>query len=286
MRRFNNLCGIEKAFDFHPFYAEFKEQNFDTYFAQTFIRSEDMAKIEIVFTDGINLTPETFTNGRYITKDTALIDGKEIKISRKPIVNLNFISIGNEELRKQGRGSDLLKWFVGICDKYDYECWLEMDTQFGLSLDVLSHFYEKFDFVRVDELIMKRHCKSNRSKIYNTDDISEQLYLIDSCDDLIDTIVTEYITFDDKDFGDKKNAEAYRERIRNYTNSLQNTFKKIVPVLETEETVSYMNLYSLYSAVDGVLAHLESFEDEYDIEDDMNDFYNFKAILESKLEIN
>ena len=278
MRRFNNLCGIEKAFDFHPFYAEFKEQNFDTYFAQTFIRSEDMAKIEIVFTDGINLTPETFTNGRYITKDTALIDGKELKISRKPIVNLNLICIGNKDLRRQGRGSDLLKWFVGICDKYDYECWLEMDTQFGLSLDILSHFYEKFDFVRVDELVMKRPCKSNRSKVYNTHDISEQQYLID-------TILTEYTTFDDADFGGKKNAEAYRERIRNYTNSLQSTFDKIVPVLETEETVSYMNLYSLYLAADGILAHLESFEEDYDIEDDMHDFYNFKVLLESELDI-
>lgn len=82
MTRFKNLCNIEDAFNFHPFYAEFKEQNFDTYFAQTFIRSEDMAKIEIIFTDGINLTPETFTNGRYITKDIALINGKEIKISK------------------------------------------------------------------------------------------------------------------------------------------------------------------------------------------------------------
>lgn len=285
MRRFNNLCGIEKAFDFHPFYAEFKEQNFDTYFAETFIRSEDMAKIEIVFTDGINLTPESFTNGRYITKDTALIDGKELKISRKPTVNLNLICIGNKDLRRQGRGSDLLKWFVGICDKYDYECCLEMDTQFGLSLDTLSHFYEKFDFVRVDELVMKRPCKSNRSKVYNTDDISEQLYLIDSYDDLIDTILTEYTTFDNADFGGKKNAEAYRERIRNYTNNLQSTFDKIVPVLETEEIVSYMNLYSLYLAADGILAHLESFEEDYDIEDNMLDFYYFKVLLESELDI-
>lgn len=177
----------------------------------------------------------------------------------------------------------MLKWFVVICDKYDYECWLEMDTQFGLSLDVLSRFYEKFDFVRVDELVMKRPCKPSRSKSYDTFEISEQLYLIESFDSLIDVLISEYTTFDDDDFGSKESAEAYRERIKNYTNNLRNTFNKVSPILQTEERISYINLYSLYLAVDSMLAHLDSFEEDYHIEDDMHNFYNFKDFLESKL---
>ena len=283
MRRFNNLCSIEDAFNFHPFYAEFKEQNFDTYFDQTFTRSEDMAKIEIMFVDGINLTPETFSNGRYITKDTALINGKEIKISKKPIVHLNFISIGNEELRKQGRGSKLLKWFVGICDKYDYECWLYMDTQFGLSVDVLYHFFEKFDFIRGDELLMKRPCKSDRSKSYHTFDISKHLHLIQSFNSLTDTLILEYTTFNNDDFSSKKSVKSYIERIKNYANTLRNTFDKTLSILQTKETISYMDLYSLYLAVDGLLSHLESFEEDYDIEDNIDDINDFSTVLESKL---
>lgn len=283
MRTFNILCDIEKAFNFHPFYAEFKKQDFDTYSAQTFFRSKDMAKIEIIFSDGITATPETFTNGRYITKDIALVNGKQIKIKQKPKVNLNFISIGNEELRKQGRGSKLLKWFVDICDKYDYECWLKMDTQFGLSLDILYNFYQKAGFIRVDELIMMRPCKSNRDNYYKTSDIFEYLYLIDSTHYLIDILVSEYTTFNETDFGDEKSVKEFKGFILNYANTLRNTFDKMSLILQTEEHISYMNLRSLFLAVDGILNHLESFEDDYNIEDEMNDIYNFKAILESYL---
>ena len=271
------IVDLEAAYNFHPFYNEFKEQNFDAYVMQTFIRFEDNAKIEVRFTGGINKTPETLSNGSFITKDIYKSEDKEIKITQKPIVNLNYIAIEKNEYKRQGRGTELLNWFVNLCDKYDYSATLDIDPKFGVSFEVLEKFYKKAGFIRTSQDAMTRPCLSDRNKNYESNLFDDKLDLLYKAKLLIQKAIKLYTDFDDCDFGDINESKKFKAKAHNHEKEISNTITQSIVTIESSNTISYSLLYSLYNSLNNTLAYIELYEEEFD--NNIEDIKNIENLI-------
>lgn len=275
-----NIVSLEDAYKFHPFYRDFKEQGFDAYICQTFLRFEDDAKIEVRFSGGINITPETIRNGFFIDKDTLILDNKKIKIDKKVKVNLSYIGIDKDEYKRQGRGSALLDWFVGLCDRYDYEVNLDIDTRFKTPIDVLENFYSKRDFVRVSDSHMIRPSKSKRGNEYSTFDLRKKLYLAKDFKYLLDKIESTVLDLDDE-VDTEESAILYKDKTKNYLSTLDRDITTGLNSIKTSENIKYVELYRL---IESLLTIIEFSEMEYEFEkltDKINNLKSFTDILKS-----
>ena len=270
------IVDLETAYNFHPFYNEFKEQNFDVYVMQTFIRTEDDAKIEIRFTGGINKTPETLLHGRFITKDIYQSEDKVIKITEKPIVNLNYIAIEKDEYKRQGRGTELLNWFVNLCDKYDYSVTLDIDPKFGVSFEVLEKFYKKAGFIKTSQDAMARPCLSDRKKNYESNLFADKLDLLYKAKLLIQKAIKLYTDFDDYEFGDIKESKIFKDKAHNHEREMLNIITQSIVTIESSNAISYSLLYSLYNTLNNLLGYIELYEEEFD--NNMEDIKNIKCL--------
>lgn len=267
------IMNLEDVYKFHPFYNDFKEQNFDVYLCQTFMRMEDDAKLEIRFSSGTNLTPETLKDGYFINKDTLLRNGEEFKVTDAIVVNLSYIGIDNDNYKKQGRGSKLLDWFVDLCDKYNYKIELDMDTKFKTPIDVLERFYGKRDFIRISDSKMIRPCKTDREKEFDTDSIKSHLYLTENYKILIDKVKSSILDYDDED-----NIE-YNKKIEHYMYTLERDITNSLNIIYTLDTINYVDLLRLFEAI---LTIIEFTDVEYGFEslsDNIDNLTHFINIL-------
>lgn len=274
-----NILKLEEVYKFHPFYAEFKEQGFDAYLCQTFLRFEDDAKIELRLSGGINATPETMRNGYFIDRNTAIINGKEIKVKDNVTVNLSYIGIDKDECKKRGRGSALLDWFVNLCDKYNYRIELDMDTKFRTPIEALERFYGKRDFIRTSDSHMIRPSKTERNNKYSTSELKNKLYLVKEYTYLLNKIKDTILDFDDEDSMEHESI-LYKEKIENYLSTLERDFKIGLSIIEDRDDIDYVNLCRLKESV---LTIIEFAEMEYDSEglsDKINNLKNFIKKLE------
>lgn len=274
-----NIMNLEEVYKFHPLYAEFKEQNFDVYLRQTFMRFEDDAKIELRLSKGINATPESMRNGHFINRDTAIINGNEIKIKDNITVNLNYIGIDKDEYKKKGRGSALLDWFVNLCDKYDYRVELDMDTKFGIPIEVLEKFYGKRDFVRISDSHMIRPSITERNNKYSTLELRDNLYLLKEYNYLLNKIKDTILDPSDEDNMEDESI-LYKEKIKNYLSTLERDFKVGLSIIENGEYIGYVDLYKLKESI---LTIIEFAEMEYDSDKLSDSIDNLKSFV-NKLE--
>lgn len=276
-----NITSLEKVYNFHPLYAEFKEQGFDIYLRQTFMRFEDDAKIELRLSGGINATPESMKDGYFISRDTAIINGNEIKIEENIIVNLSYIGIDKDEYKKKGRGSALLDWFVNLCDKYDYRIELDMDTKFNTPIDVLEKFYGKRDFIRVSDVRMVRPSKTERSKKYSTAELKDTSSLAKEYRYLLDKVKVIILDFDDED-NMKYESILYKEKIENYLSTLERDFNIGLRTIGDRDSIDYVDLYRLKESL---LTVIEFSETEYSLEGLLDVINNLKRFVNKIEEI-
>ncbi len=71
----------------------------------------------------------------------------ELKVDdERKRIHLAFIGVA-EGMRKQGRGSEMMRVLTGLADKYGYRIDLQVDTKFGSSKRRLINFYQRFGFI-------------------------------------------------------------------------------------------------------------------------------------------
>jgi ribosomal protein S18 acetylase RimI-like enzyme len=68
---------------------------------------------------------------------------------RKKEMRISYIGVLPDSLR-QGQATRMMTELMSAVDRCGYKAWLDIDTKFGLSEDVLIRFYKKFGFMEVE----------------------------------------------------------------------------------------------------------------------------------------
>lgn len=242
------MLSLEEVGNFHPLYKMFINAGFDFYGYQTFIRTSDNCKIELSLLSNLFCTPELASNSyRFVDRETKqnLIDNKMYKV-KNLIVNLNMIEV-DKNTRKNGKGTELMEWFISCVDKFDYEISLDIDEQFGVPCDKLRKWYQRFGYIEKSQGKMIRPKKSDFMHEINTLKFMDIVQLSEWITNMLERVEETMKDYINDEECESEEIESYSKTI-NYLKCLKLRYNNIVNIIgnyNIMKNVCYDLLYVL-----------------------------------------